>query len=496
MNILLIAPKHGFHPSTQYVPLGLLSIATYLKKRGYCVRLYDRNTEQIPLNQALKDFRPHVTGISAIATRQLPDATAIAGELKKQGFPVVWGGPMASIIPEMLLREDVADYIVIGEGEVTFLQLLQAIEQKRSAAQVKGIAFLGEQGEVCRTAEREFTDLAELPASDWAFVTPEKYFSPFVGCTKMTSVYVSKGCPGRCSFCINEFYHRCRYRARPIEHVIDELKQLVAHGMDGVFFADEWFGMDKRYLYQLCDQLRPLNIAWGSQTRLGHFTREDLQYMYDCGCRWLYFGVESGVPQVLERMNKHLDLTKIDGELENCKEIGIATISGFIIGLPDETEDELRESLRLMRRLDAMYDTQILIHTFSPIPGSELYRDLAGQGRLIPHQSLQQWGSYAKSIDLSVNYSNVPALELNVIQYYFRWRRAFRKETPNSTIGTPFSKTIAMAIIVLRNALQQGFLHIFRSLSFYAALFCKAAWYRFAYPGILKKYGLNGKYSP
>lgn len=491
MNILLINPNNGFLPSTQPMPLGLLSIGSYLKAHGLRVRLYDRNIDKTTLEQVVEAFRPDAAGVSVISTQPLADGAAVSRVLRARGIPVVWGGQMASAAPELVLREGAADYVVIGEGEAVFHALLLALEKKEDPSQIGGIAYLDENNAFCRTPEPPFADLAALPVLDWSLVDPGKYFSSHMCCSKMTFLYRSKGCYSCCTFCSNESFHHCQYRKRPDTHVLAEIRELAqGHGLNGVEFADELFGVNKQELYEFCDSLRALRLpfVWGCSTRLNHLTREDLQYMYDAGCRWIFYGVESGSPEMLRRIKKGIRLEKIGREFRDCREIGIAAYAGFIIGLPDETEDQLRETVRLMLRLETNFINTLM---FYPIPGSALYNDLVKSGRLVPPGALQGLGAFSLFQQRSANYSNIPLRDLHVVQSFFHWRGFFGKNRLPGKKQHEFArKTIATA---LRQITKLGFWPMCKYVYSSAKIFFKIAWYRFAYPGIRKKYGLSKK---
>jgi len=492
MKVLLIHPNCGFQPLPQAAPLGLLSIAAFLKQRGYQVRVYDRNVEKLSLQKVLRTFAPDAAGLCVATMMHVHDSVAISRRLRNDGIPVIWGGHMASIEPEMILRENAADYVVIGEGEITFHELLQAIENKSGTAQVKGIAAIDETGAVRRTPERRFADLADFPVIDWSLVDPAKFFAPRFGCKRVMFLYVSKGCPGSCAFCINTGYHHSRHRQRPNEYVISEIRELTEkHGMDGVYFVDEIFGLRKTMLHDLCRRLRGLEtgIHWGCETKLGLMSREDYQAMYDAGCRWIYFGIESGSPEMQKRIRKNIDLEKIEGEIQLCREIGISTNCGIILGFPDETEEQLQETVSLLLRLAPNLVQAV---AFFPMPGSAYCSQLVNEGRLILPQTLREWGSFAPLTSMFINFSDVPTRDLRVIQSFFSWRSFTRRDFPKDA-AKRYSFALNTIAASLRNILRQGLLKMLRYAFTSARLFLTIAWYAHAFPGIRKKYGLRAK---
>jgi len=488
MNVLLVHPNSGFLAVPQSAPLGLLSIATYLKQRGFRVRIYDRNVDKLPLKEVVQAFRPDAAGVSVVSMMHLRDGEAVSRRLRNDGIPVIWGGHMSSIVPEMILREGAADYIVRGEGEITFHELLQAIERKGDVAQVKGIAYKDASGTVRRTPEREFADLADLPIIDWSLIDPEKHFAPRIGCKKTMLLYSSKGCPARCAFCYNEGFHHHRCRRRPNEYVIAEIRELAEkHSLDGVYFADDMFGLDKEAMRDLCDRLRGLNIRWGCETRLGHMSRDDFQRMYDAGCRRIYFGVESGSPEMQVRIRKGINLETIGRDFVYCREIGISAHCGIVIGLPDETEAQLRDSVQLMLRLNP---NSVQASPFLPTPGSQLWDELLDGGRLTPPQTLREWaGIVPHTGSIYVNFSNIPARDLRVVQSFFFWRGFLRKNSQTSTSRRGFA--LETIVNSLRHIFRQGFFNMVKYVCSSGKLFLTIAWYANAYPDIRRKYGLE-----
>ena len=226
MNVLLVQPNCCFQTLPQSAPLGLLSIAAYIKQHGFQVRVYDRNVEKISFEKVMRVFRPDAVGVAVTSVTHIKDGVAVSHRFRRDGIPVIWGGHMASVVPEMVLREGGADYTVIGEGEITFFELLRVIESKSDVSQVKGIAYLDGMGALRLTPEREFADLADLPVIDWSLVNPKKYFTPRTNCKRLMYLYASKGCPGRCAFCFNESFHHRKCRRRPVDYVMHEIAEL------------------------------------------------------------------------------------------------------------------------------------------------------------------------------------------------------------------------------------------------------------------------------
>ena len=146
---------------------------------------------------------------------------------------------------------------------------------------------------------------------DFSLIDVPAYSQYLYGCKNLMYVYLSKGCPARCTFCTNQLTHRCTYRRRRLEHFIDETRILVdEYGVDGLYFGDEVCFLTKEQVYEVCDAFRDSGFSfhWGFQTRIGILSEKEFQYAYDHGCRWIDFGIESGNPEQLQKMKKGIPL--------------------------------------------------------------------------------------------------------------------------------------------------------------------------------------------
>jgi anaerobic magnesium-protoporphyrin IX monomethyl ester cyclase len=492
MKILLVNPSTGFFSRSPSNPLGLLSIATYLKKNGHTVELNDRAVKTDNFRKHLESFKPDVVGISVLSGRGVNDAIKISRIVKKSKMiiPVVWGGHTASEVPELVLDTKLVDVAVIGEGEITFLELIDAIKENKPYKNIDGIAFIDD-GEVVKTKFREFADLSKLPIIDWTFIDPSKFFQPFPHCKKMLYLYAAKGCPYSCTFCFNKLYNRCTYRFRPPEYFLTEIEYLIKnYGMDGVYFADELFCKTSSQMREICGMIKERNLqfSWGCQTRVDIFNRDDLQVMYDAGCRWILFGIESGSKEVLRRINKKLAYDKVAESFTNCKEIGITTLGTFLINLPGETEEEIKETVQFALSLD------INIHRFNifvPLPGSELYASLTAEGVYSAPSTLKKFSKIQIGEIVNQNFCEVPTRDLMVIRSYFDWLSFIRKDSASKE--KPFYIAWKALAMTFDNITRNGLLTFVTQTFSAAQIFTSIVWYVAAYPKIRKKYGLYYK---
>lgn len=490
MRVLLINPAPQFYSGTASAsaPLGLLSIATYLNKNGHTAAIYDRTIKHISLKKELNRFSPDIIGISLISFKPIKDALEIAAECNKRGLPIVWGGQMSSLLVDTVLDTGTADYISIGEGEATWLDLLNTLSTGGDAHKVAGLAFR-ENGETVYTAQREFMDLSTLPIIDWSLVDPEEYFQATFGCKKMMYICSSRGCFGNCTFCINETFNRCTYRRRPVKDVTDEIEYLVRkHSLDGVYFAAELFCKHKKEVYELCEERRRrgLTYVWGCQTRIGIFSEEDFQYMYDNGCRWMFFGVESGSEEVLRSIRKSINLELVRPTSEACAKAGITSIFSFIVGHVDETEEDLRKTVSLALSLkNAMYSFSCL----APCPGSQMLVDVERDRNYVPPKRLIDY-TKVKYIDRpEPNFSKLPAKDITVVRDWFQWQSFI---SPPKKTKEEESQLFAFKVLAdtLRTAFSNGPIGFVRYSVSAAAKGISTFVNAYFYPEIRKRYGL------
>ncbi|HQH62576.1 MAG TPA: radical SAM protein [Clostridiales bacterium] len=485
-----------FHPSTsQYikapsVPLGALSVATFMKDNGHTVKISDRCIRKENIKKLVKEFQPDIVGLSIMSARGIKDAQFISQTIKKMNLPVIWCGHYPTFIYDDALNSGLVDVVVLGEGEFTFLELVNNISRKLfpdKLDEIPGLAYRRE-GKIVVTKTREFADPADLPLIDYSLVDVPRYYQTWYGCKKMLYLYGSKGCPFACTFCYNAAYNRSQFRKRPDEVLFKEFDYLVnEQGMDGIYFTDDVFCPKKEDLQKFCAMMKQKNykMTWGCQARTGQFSRADFELMYDAGCRWIFYGVETGSASMQSKVGKNLDLDKMEDTFKAAKETGLITISSLIIGFPDETVEQLRETVALAKRIKAdLYPCNM----YTPNIEQKLCQDLIRQGRFRPPKTLEEHAKLNPTVDCYAAFSNVPYRDLMVIRSYFHWLSFTKKGTNKSAKPFEFAA----------KALNDAYINIFRFglVSFVSAglyslkTFLSVVWNVYAHPGIRKKYGL------
>ena len=487
MRVLLIHPSAGYYTSGLSVPLGLLSIGTYLQQSGHEVKIYDRCMDTAKLRKVVKAFSPEIVGVSVMSSRGLKDAVKVSKYLKKNGLTVVWGGQLPSLQIELVLRSAYVDIVSFGEGEETWAELLDRI-QTGDLANVRGIAYKKD-GQIITNPCRPFTDLAKIPASDWSLLDVPKYLQPYFGYKKMMYICSSKGCPARCAFCVNVNFHKSTYRKRPTQVVLQEIRYLIEnYGMDSVYFSDELWCLKREQAREFCQSILDagLHFYWGVDTRIDLLEEEDYRLMYKAGCRWMFFGIECGSEEMRRRVHKCYDPEKVKPTIALLNEIGITTITSFIVGFPDETEENLRDTARLIRDIHSGLTP---IFHFSPIPGTEFYEYLVKEGRYHVPEKLEDLIGTVSTISLGTNYSCVTDRELKVVKNWFVWKSFTRKNAINNGKAFEFAKTTIKDGLhtISTKGVVSFFVNGFVALNEFLYIF----YYAHMFPKIRKKYELE-----
>lgn len=482
MRVLFVSPatKRNVDPLT--TPLGLLSIATYLKHNNHTVMIYESEVKKGRFRKTLREFLPDIIGVSVISGKAVDNAIHCSGIAKKAGIKVVWGGFLASAMPELSLKTDCVDIISVGEGEHTWLELLECLEAGRPLETVQGLAFIKD-GNMIQTACRELTDLSTLPDLDWELLDVNRYFYSYYSSKKTISLYTSKGCPGRCTFCYNAKFNRGVHRNRPDDQVIRDVSHLIEkYGLECACFNDDLMFANKEQMYSFCAAIQEagLEFFWGCSSIIGILSKEEFQCLYEAGCRWIFFGIESGSEKMLRKIKKGINYKAIEQTFTDCANAGIVARAAFILGFPGETEDDLKKTVSLALRL---MTTQVSFNYFSLVPNSEVYLELLNNKKLEPPEELQGFIAKYPFDRINKNFSCIPDKDLVVVYSYFVLRRLFKKDEVSTgkswkaiTSGYIFKTLKEFSI----GKLVHSFNLVFRS--FLSVLLN---------PGIRKKYGLT-----
>ena len=492
MNVMLINPKIPVYLRMPSLPLGLVSIASFLQAHGHRVKLIERSVKKYRLRKELESFRPDVIGISVMSFLAAVDAKKLTSRLRRwTDAPIVWGGQTPSGAPELILREGAPDYVMLGEGEITWEALADALEAGEDPSSLEGLAFLRNGEFVCNPV-RPVADLTTFPDIDWTLVEPKKYFATFFHCSKMLYLHASKGCPAACIFCSNKQFHQGCNRCRDPEQIMRDIRYYVEEcGADGIYFSDELFLPRRALRTRLCEMLIEKNydLVWGCQMRLGVLNEEDIKLMYRAGCRWILFGIESGSEERIKSIHKNIDISLAAKNVEWCTKAGITVQASFIIGFPHETPEELQRTIDFAESLNAGL---IALNILTPMPNSDIY-DMWDK-EYPQYKKPETIRSLAVKIEQNAtdlvewNFSDVPTRELRVVHFHYQWKDFIGRE---SVSQDRYGIAKKMANDALKRMFGSGLKGFFFGTYISAKQFLTVYFYSHCFPEILKKYHLK-----
>lgn len=417
-----------------FIHTGVASIAGNLRSCGWEVTILDPRLERldaVEVSERIVALVPDYVGFTAI-TEEIHDAAEIAAEVKKRqpGIVNVVGGCHASALPaETLSQFSGFDVAVRGEGETVFADIAQGVPLESIAE----IAFRPAGGEPVFTAgHRTIAELDELPFPAWDLFDVPRYRPPML-------LEFARACPYTCTFCFHALGRHVRYKSP--ERSLAEIEHLVEHyGIRHMYFSTNGtWPLARTHCEQICEGIlaRGLKIRWGTSTRVDQVDSDLLALMRRAGCDLIDFGIESGSLDILGSSRKGTSLEAAIKAVEACHKLGIDVELNFLLGLPHETNETLRQTYDFVRRL-RRYSTMANFALLVPFPGTEVYemalRNEAGL-RIID----TDWRKYTKQRSGVLAYDNLTQEDLYAWQarmfrcYYFSVGKIIRVlRSPNA----------------------------------------------------------------
>jgi len=379
MRILLINPApSGTLKATGvlFPPLGLLYIAAYAEKEGHHVAVKDfavrKKKEEI-------DFKKYdVVGISTDTTRHRK-ALQLAKRAKASGCVVVMGGPHPSYVDQEILSTKRVDFIVSGEGEVTFSELVATLQKNGGTFHsIQGIRFLSK-GQIVRTPSRPFIEnLDSLPLPARHLIHMDDYRRTKLGNRDITPLITSRGCPYQCAFCASSHFFGTKVRVRSVASVLDELQEIFRrYHFDAVAFVDDTFNLFPKRVIEICHGIidKKLDLWWWCLSRIDLLLRNEemVEEMVRGGAKSVFIGVESSDPKTLEVLKKGIDVESTVRAVEMLKRNGLEIHASYIIGGLHERAETIHKTIHFAKRLDTNV-AQFSILT--PYPGTAIYEQV------------------------------------------------------------------------------------------------------------------------
>jgi len=408
--------------------LGIGYIAAYVEKFSHHkVEIFDAHTYGLTASNAAEKIlekNPDIVGIHSITDNRFK-AIALAKELKKKNKNVIvlMGGPHFSLTAKNVLElVPEIDYIIKGEGEKSVVQLLDVIENKNDLNAVSGLVFRNQSGNIIERPITAFIEnLDELPMPAWHLFDLKEYNKPIDG-TNIRSIGImsARGCPNNCVYCANS---RSGLRLMSPKKFVDQIEFLYKeYGYKGFDFWDDTLTMVNSHVRGVCEELlkRNLGIVWYARARVNTVNKELLGLMKKAGCIRISYGVESGSPRILEIIKKNISIDQVKNAVQWSSEVGMVVLTNFMVNLPDETLDDLKQTIGLMKWINGVKNS-CAAYGFTVIyPGTEL--ELMAKKRGIMPKDFS-WNSPYESpkykvagTDSSLFYMEWPGAELEKIK--------------------------------------------------------------------------------
>lgn len=390
-------------------------MATFLRNRGFSVRILDANADHLSPEVAADEvirLDPVLTAMviyghhPSASTQSMPGASAISRVMKQKApdMKIIMVGGHVSALPDRTLSEEPIDYSAIGEGTYTLAKLLEALRSGSSSGydDVPGLLYWKE-GEIKRTKPDKLMENLDqdIPGMAWDLLDMTKYRAHNWHCFGFTderrpyaSMYTTLGCTFKCTFCcINSPFGGPSYRMRSAKNVVEEIDLLVEkYGVKNIKVADEMFVLNMKHVSDICDLLieRDYDLNIWAYARVDTVRKEGLlEKMKKAGFNWLALGIESGSATVRDGVAKSFGQDLIYQSVRRIQDVGMNVCANYIFGLPEDNVESMQATLDLALDLNAEYAN---FYSCMAYPGSQLYNDAIANGWPLPNS----WTGYSQ----------------------------------------------------------------------------------------------------
>lgn len=372
MRFLLINP---FCPIAEgpTPPLGIAYVAAALEKAGMEVKIVDFVVNpycEETLRSLLSDFQPGIVGLTAV-TLTFNHAIKLVKFVKQTNPEIltVMGGPHVSFCwSDTLNAFPELDFIVLGEGEETIVELAKVVENGGEWNTIKSLVYRNGT-EVLANEQRDFLDLDSL-------MVPARHLLPlgrYSALNTPINMITSRGCPFKCIFCVGRRMGGSKVRYRNPKKVVDEFEYLASLNYSQINIADDLFTAKKTHCLAICGEIieRKLEVRWSSFARVDTVSPELLEKMAEAGCHAVGFGVETANSRILKTIKKGITIPKVIAAINMCIDVGIEPHISFILGLPHETPATLKETIEFGEKIHSM-GASYGYHLLAPFPGTAI----------------------------------------------------------------------------------------------------------------------------
>ena len=425
-RVLLINPPFYRLMNSHFngLSMGLNYIAAVLKENEHKVRIYNADYEKkesysnqrelfegydnynkilnnlddplwLEIREDIKRFSPDIVGISMLTGtyKSAENIGRIVKELDNE-IDVVVGGVHPTVLPDETIRNKYFDYVIRGEGEHTFLDVVN----EKPIENILGLTYMDKKNKIINNPDRGFIenlDLLPFPRRD-LYLNDNQYMN-------YGYILTGRGCPFECAFCASKKIWKGCIRLRSPQNVVDEIKHVYEnYDTNFFYFIDDTFTINKKRTSKICELIieNDLDITWICDTRVDTIDEKLLQLMKQSGCIRVKIGVESGSERILKINKKKITKEQIRSAVSLIKKVGIEFTAYLMIGFPTETKKEMQATLDFAKELDADYYSLSIL---SPYPGTEIYDDLMKNGITLPKKHWEYFFHQSRDMMLTDN---------------------------------------------------------------------------------------------
>ena len=394
-------------------PYGIACIASYLKERGYNVSYIDPNIENMSYNKYVKYIKSNKFDVISMGSTTLQiDYVIDTFKIIKKNIPgiiTVLGGVHATLMPTETINDtDVVDYLILGEGEKPFYQLMEYINQnkKNLIKNIKGVCFK-QNGKLILNPYSSSNRLSnrEIPIPLFEIFPIEKYIPQITYAKTFPSysIVASRGCVYKCAFCNAGDILGRRVRYKPVDALLHEIRILKdKYRAKGIFFLDSTFTVNRKWLREFCNEYirSDLNLPWACNSRTDTIDSELLLSMKDAGCWSILFGIESANQKSLDLINKRTTVEQNTYAIQLCLDLGYYVYTSYIICLPGETKEDTLNTINYAKR---MGNHLAIFYLPVPYPKTRLWEICKEMGVLREHARWSDFNSWDFSNPVYIN---------------------------------------------------------------------------------------------
>jgi anaerobic magnesium-protoporphyrin IX monomethyl ester cyclase len=448
-----IDAREGNKSIAAFPPLSILYLASVLEEIGVEVSVLDQPALGLTVEETLRwveKENPDVLGFSTL-TSSGQTAGLISNKVKEKNPKVttVFGNHHATFNAERILRKyPSVDIVARGEGEKTVVELANCLKNGENLKKVRGINFRNE-GKIVATPDQPLiNDLDALPFPDRKLIDAE-YHCIIAGANiapkKFTSIVTSRGCVYGCRFCSCTELAKKRWRPRSAKNTVEELQFLASEGYKQLIFVDDAFTMNPKRVIEICRGIRKekLDLEWICEGRVDICSYSMLREMVKAGCRVLYLGIENANQRILDYYNKRITPEQSETAVRTAKKAEVDVVAGsFIIGAPDETREEIWNTIKFAQRVPIDLPQ---FNILGAHPGNDIWNEFVAKGFLDP----EKWWEKGVAVSEVYPYAKVPRDEIMQIMHdaFFQhvYRPSFLVKQVAETVRSPYRMNVLVS---------------------------------------------------